>query len=125
MKHSLRLLALLAAGTVICLLLWYWDQVRNEFFVIIGNRNLGGGWEGLWSGFFGAVQPSLLATGILLWYQHTCHHSPWCLRWGKYAVAGGIGRKCHRHHPDLKDHPREHHGAVLDRLHEQWKAARQ
>lgn len=122
--RDMPFLPALAAGAVVCLLILvigYWPHVRNELFVVIGNRNLAGGWEGLWSGFFGAVQPSLLGVGVLAWYQHTCHDSPWCLRWGKYAVAGGIGKKCHRHHPDLRDHPRESHGALLDRLHEDWK----
>ena len=77
----------------------------------------------LLSGFIPALAViPIFVVPVTWYYHHTCHEKPSCLRWGKYEVAGGLGRKCHRHHPDLRHHPREHHGAVLDRLHEEWKA---
>jgi hypothetical protein len=124
-KRAAAPLAILAAGTLLCLLLEYWPHVRNEFFVIAGSRNETGGWYGFHSGLGGAAYISVFPA-LTLWYWHnTCHEKPSCLRYGKYEVAGGLGRKCRRHHPDLKDHPRERHGAVLDRLHDEWKRRQQ
>lgn len=116
-----RSLALLAAALAVAALVFWWPHVRNEFFVLLGNRNESGGWYGANSGALGAFYMSILPAGLLLYWHHTCQEGPWCLRWGKYAVAGGIGRKCRKHHPDLRDHPREHHGQVLDRLHREWQ----
>lgn len=121
MKPAVRWLFAAAACAVIYLLARYWAHVRNEFFVLLGSRNEAGGWYGFHSGAGGAFWMSAIPAGLLLYWHHTCQHSAWCLRWGKYAVAGGVGRKCRWHHPDLRDHPREHHGQVLDRLHEEWK----
>jgi hypothetical protein len=80
--------------------LW-WPHVRNEFFVILGSRNESGGWYGFNSGAAGAFYMSVIPAGAIFYYQHTCHGSPWCLRWGKYAAAGGLFKLCSVHHPDL------------------------
>jgi hypothetical protein len=84
-------------------LVTWWPQVRNELFVIVGNRDEPGGWYGFWSGFAGGVRVfEWVVIGGLLYWHHTCHASPWCLRWGKYPAAGGVFRLCHAHHPDLQ-----------------------
>jgi hypothetical protein len=101
-----------------------WPHVRNEFFVLAGSRNETGGWYGFHSGFGGAAYVSVIPAMLILYWHRTCHESPWCLRYGKYEVAGGLGKKCRKHHPDLRDHPRERHGQVLDRLHAEWKGRR-
>jgi hypothetical protein len=94
----------------------WWSQVRDEWFVVTGSRNETGGWYGFWSGFAGGVRVfEWFVIGALLYWHHTCHHSPWCLRWGKYPAAGGLFRLCHRHHPDL-DGKRPHADLIL-RLH--------
>lgn len=77
----------------------------------------------LLSGFLPALVIIQLTGMLGTWYYHnTCHEKPSCLRWGRYEVAGGIGKKCREHHPDFRDHHRRQHGKVLDRLHEEWKA---
>ena len=125
MRRFVTPAVIVAAGVVILLLIEYWSHVRNEFFVLLGSRNESGGWYGFHSGFGGAYYISVFPLAALFYWHHSCQHSPWCLRYGKYEVAGGLGKKCHRHHPDLKDHPRENHGALLDRLHEEWKVRAQ
>lgn len=116
-----RYLPLLPVAAALWALATWWPHVRNEFFVILGNRNEGGGWYGFHSGAGGAYWMALGPALVLWYYRHTCHEKPSCLRWGAYEVAGGIGKKCGVHHPDLRDHPRERHGQVLDRLHDEWK----
>src|SRR5271154_1486529 len=79
----------------------WWPHVRDEFFVLSGSRNEPGGWYGFHSGLGGAAYVSVIPAVLILYWHHTCHHSPWCLRWGKYAAAGGMFRLCASHHPDL------------------------
>jgi hypothetical protein len=109
-----------AAIAVICLLSWYWPHVRNEFFVLIGSRNETGGWYGFHSGLGGAAYISVLPAMALIYWHHTCHASPWCLRWGKYPAAGGLFRLCRDHHPDLMGtRPRLE---LIHRLHREHQA---
>lgn len=96
MKRARGPLLILAVGAVLCLLLEYWAHVRNEFFVLLGNRNLAGGYEGLWSGFGGSAPDVLLITGLVGMYWHkTCHVSR-CWRPGKHHVDGSPW--CNKHH---------------------------
>jgi len=119
-----RIPAMLAAACIVLACADWWPHVRNEFFVLLGSRNESGGWYGFHSGFGGAAY-IMIFPAVTLWYYHnTCHEKPSCLRWGAYEVAGGVGKKCHKHHPDLRDHPRERHGAVLDQLHREHHARR-
>lgn len=111
---------------VVLVLLWlavaYWRHVRNEFFVILGNRNETGGWYGWWSGNAGGLQLlQWAALGAFLWWHHTCHDSPWCLRWGKYPAAGGVFKLCRHHHPDLQG--ARPHRELIHRMHREWKQA--
>lgn len=98
---------LIAAGVVASVLLaltvtMCWPHIRNEFFVLVGNRNEAGGYYGFWSGFAGASRVFEYAViGLLVYWHHTCHHSASCLRLGKYPAAGGLFKLCHKHHPDL------------------------
>ena len=81
---------------------WWFPHVRNETFVLVGNRDEAGGYYGMWSGFGGALQVfTLVFGGMMIYWHHTCHAHPLCLRWGKYDAAGGLFKLCHRHHPDL------------------------
>jgi hypothetical protein len=100
----------------------WWPQVRNEFFVITGNRDEAGGYYGFWSGFAGGVRvfewPVIL--GVLYWH-HTCHDSPRCLRWGKYPAAGGLFKLCRCHHPDLQG--QRPHRELIRRLHHEHRNA--
>lgn len=116
MKRIVRPVVFVAAGAVVCLVLWYWPQVRDETFVLLGNRNEAGGWEGFWSGFGGSFPDIAVITGALAWYlHHTCGDHPACLRWGKYPAAGGLFRLCHVHHPDLQG--QRPHRELIHRLH--------
>jgi len=101
----------------------WWRHVRNEIFVIVGNRNEAGGWYGFWSGFAGGVRVfEWFIIGGLFWWHNSCHHSRWCLRWGRYPAAGGVFRLCRHHHPDLNGaHP---HPELIRRLHEEFRRAR-
>lgn len=74
---------------------------------------------GFWSGFGGTL---LFSAAVLFppwYYQHTCHHSYKCLRWGKYQAAGGTFKLCHVHHPDMQG--KRPHGDMIHRLHKEWK----
>ena len=109
---------LLLAASAACTAIW-WPHVRNEFFVLLGSRNEAGGWYGFHSGFGGAAYTSLIPAIAVLYWHHTCHHSPWCLRWGKYEAAGGLFRLCRVHHPDLLGiRP---HRDLIHRLHREWR----
>lgn len=73
-------------------------------------------WYNLWSGFAGGVRVfEWVIIGAVLYYHQTCHHSPWCLRWGKYPAAGGLFRLCRHHHPDLDG--QRPHGELIRRMH--------
>lgn len=109
------------AGLVLAVV--FWRHVRNEFFVVLGNRNESGGWYGWWSGNAGGLQ--LLQWGALaafLYWHHTCHDNPWCLRWGKYEAAGGMFKLCRHHHPDLKG--TRPHRQMIHEMHRDWKRQR-
>lgn len=117
----LRWMTLLALVLLALACVTWWPHIRNEFFVIAGNRNEAGGWYGYWSGQAGGLRvfewPVII--GLLYWH-HTCHESPWCLRWGKYPAAGGLFKLCAFHHPDLQG-ARPHHD-LIRRLHREHKA---
>lgn len=97
----------------------WWPHVRNEFFVILGNRNEAGGWYGFHSGIGGAAYASMVPALAVLYYHGTCHDSPWCLRWGKYEAAGGMFKVCRHHHPDLQG--TRPHRELIHRLHAEHK----
>jgi hypothetical protein len=96
MKRTLGLLAFLAAGVVVCLLLEYWSHVRDEFFVLAGSRDEAGGYYGLWSGFGGALPDVLIFTAMAGWYWHRTCHVQHCWRPGRHQVDGSSW--CGRHH---------------------------
>lgn len=80
-------------------------------------------WYDLYSGFAASYPWLLLGGGLMLYVHHTCQHSVFCLRWGKFPVAGGLAKTCHRHHPDLEHlNGRRPRGDDLRRLHIAWKA---
>lgn len=114
-------LAVLAALVYACAV--WWPHVRDEFFVIAGNRDEAGGWYGWWSGNAGGLQIfEWAAIGCLVYWHHTCHDSPRCLRLGKYPAAGGLFRLCRHHHPDLQgERPRRE---LIHRMHREHKAVR-
>lgn len=88
----------------------------------LGVHNEGGAFYAFWSGFGGSVPDVLIITSMLGWYWHrSCQYSPWCLRLGKFPLAGGLAKACHRHHPDLNG--RRPRGAELHRLHREHRAA--
>lgn len=97
MKRVVGPLAILAAGTVICLLLEYWPHVRNEFFVLSGSRNEPGGWYGLWSGFGGALPDVLIFSAMAGWYWHKNCHVHHCWRVGRHPAGPYV--VCRRHLP--------------------------
>lgn len=100
MRRGWWLAAAVLVVAVLALVHW-WPHARNEFFVLLGSRDEAGGWYGFNSGAAGAFYMSLVPAAMVFYYQHTCHDSPWCLRWGKYPAAGGLFRLCRHHHPDL------------------------
>ena len=95
MRRVVTPVAILAASTVICLLLEYWPHVRDEFFVLLGSRDESGGWYGFNSGTAGAFYMSVIPAGALLYWHHSCHVSH-CLRPGRHRVDGSPW--CNRHH---------------------------
>ncbi len=109
-----RFLPAVVAAAVVPVIL-RWPQVRNEFFVILGNRDEAGGWYGFHSGFGGAAYVSIVPALAVFYYHHTCHDSPWCLRWGKYPAAGGLFHTCAKHNPDLQG--QKPHRELIHRMH--------
>ena len=84
----------LAAITSACVT--WWPHVRDEFFILVGNRDEPGGWYGWWSGLGGALQVFTLTFGVLALYWHrTCHVSS-CFLPGRHVVDGT--RWCNHHH---------------------------
>ena len=79
------------------------------------------GWYNFWSGVGGSfliASVTWLFAGFPLWYyHHSCHDHPACLRWGKYAAAGGTFKLCWKHHPDMGVKP---HRELIHRLHREW-----
>ena len=112
--------AAVTAAAAAVILVAFWPHVRSEFFVILGNRDETGGWYGWWSGNAGGLQLfQWIAIAMFLYWHHTCHGDPWCLRWGKYPAAGGVFRLCRHHHPDLAGtRPRRE---MIHRMHAEWK----
>jgi hypothetical protein len=107
---------LFAMIVIACACAEWWPHVRDEFFVVIGNRDEAGGWYGWWSGNAGGLQIFEWAVlGALLYWHHTCHASPWCFRLGRYEAAGGLFKLCAAHHPDL--HGRRPHLELIHRMH--------
>lgn len=108
------------AVAVLAAAVWYWPHVRDEFFVVLGNRDETGGWYGWWSGNAGGLQIFEWAVlGGLIYWHHTCHDHPMCLRPGKYEAAGGLFKVCRHHHPDLAG--RRPHRDLIHRMHREWQ----
>ena len=77
--------------------------IAHAIFSLTGARNESGTAYGLLSGVGGAIPDVMLPLGALAWWwNHTCHDSPRCLRWGRYPAAGGVFKLCSVHHPDLQ-----------------------
>ena len=89
------------------------------YFAVTGAANEAGHAYGFWSGFGGTVLFSAIVLSPVWWWHHSCHHSAWCLRWGKYPAADGLFRLCHVHHPDLEG--RRPHGELIERLHREHR----
>lgn len=114
-KTQIRWAALFALALLMWVITTCWPHIRNEMFVLIGNRNEAGGYYGFWSGFGGATRDlEYFFIGAAVYWHNTCHHSRSCLRWGKYPAAGGLFKLCHKHHPDLGERP-DHE--MINRLH--------
>jgi hypothetical protein len=100
--------------------MWHW--LLHLYYTVSGANNEAGPTYGSWSGIMGGLQVlEWLALGILVYYHHTCHWSPWCLRWAHHPLAGGTYKVCSKHHPDHKD-GRRPRGERLHELHRAWEA---
>lgn len=115
-RSAVFLAALLGLAALVC----WWPHVRDEFFVLLGSRDEAGGWYGFNSGTGGAFYMSLVPACLVFYWQHTCHASPWCVRWGKYEAAGGVFKLCRHHHPDLQG--TRPHLDLIHRMHAEHKA---
>jgi hypothetical protein len=97
------------------LLAWYWPQVRDEFFVLLGSRNESGGWYGVWSGFGGALPDVMIGTALAAWYWHRNCHVRRCWRLGRHPVDGTPYITCRRHHPRIPSEVTAEHVAEAQR----------
>ena len=70
---------------------------------------------GAWSGFWGALQPTLILTGLALYWRTSCHHTG-CWLPGKHPTADGSTKLCRFHHPDIRG--RKLTAEVIQELHE-------
>jgi hypothetical protein len=78
----------------------WWPQIRNEFFVLAGNRDEAGGYYGFHSGIGGAAYISLPVFLAAFWFHHQCGVSG-CYWYARRTTAAGE-RACWRHVPDRK-----------------------
>jgi hypothetical protein len=60
-----------------------------------------GGKYGAWSGFWGAIQPTLIATGLIVYWRTSCHHRG-CWLPARHPSADGSLKLCRFHHPDIR-----------------------
>lgn len=100
-------IVLIAVG-LLASVIW-WSHLRNEFFILLGNRDEAGAWYGLWSGFGGALPDVLILTGMIAWYRkQNCEvrRCPWLAR---HQTAAGH-HVCRGHSP----HGAPSHQDVLD-----------
>lgn len=93
----------------------FWWHVGRIYGDVTGADNESGKVYGSWSGFWGALQPTLLITAVVFYWKHTCHEPytawyrrilPSCWRWAHTTVTNDQGvtyRICHKHHPDHPD----------------------
>ena len=93
----------------------FWWHIGRIYGDITGADNESGKVYGSWSGFWGALQPTLLITAVVFYWKHTCHEPytswyrrilPSCWRWAHTTVTNAQGvtyRICHKHHPDHPD----------------------
>jgi hypothetical protein len=88
------------AVLAVALAVW-WPHVRDELFIITGNRDEAGAWYGLWSGFGGALPDVLILTALAGWLYHNNCHQHRCWRVGRHPVGDTGIRVCRRHHPVL------------------------
>lgn len=95
---SKKAIGLLLGFLAVALVIW-WPEIRNEFFVILGNRDETGGWYGWWSGNAGGLQLfEWIGLGIILLRHKNCHVKG-CPLLGRYPMAGGEFMVCKRHSP--------------------------
>ena len=100
MTRSLRYsLAPAALVVLACAVIW-WPHVRDEFFVLSGDRNETGGWYGFHSGFGAIILPPLLNGLVIVavfWWHHQCGVTG-CYWYAQRTTAAG-DRACWHHHP--------------------------
>jgi hypothetical protein len=114
-------LVVLAAMAVGLFFFFHIPVVAHTWTYWTGQDNESGGKYGGWSGFWGAIQPTLIATGLIVYWHWTCH-LPGCWLPGRHQLAGGVGRACRFHHPDIRGRKmtqelmHELHNLHLDRL---------
>ena len=76
-------------------------------------------WYNFWSGVAGSFIVGMMTYLGLFYFHHTCHASASCWRLGKYPVAGGMFKVCHKHHPDMNG--KKPHVELIRKLHEEHK----
>jgi hypothetical protein len=100
---------MLAVAAAAFLVAGYWPQVRNEAFVLMGNRNEAGGYYGFHSGIGGAYYVSVPVILAAFWWHHQCHVHR-CFWYARRVTAAGE-RACWKHHPEPKRTVRDVHAA--------------
>lgn len=82
-------------------------------------------WYNMWSGIGGSFLATILGVWIgmaLVWWRaFSCHRAWWCFRHGRYEMAGGTYKMCHKHHPDMDGKKPTWEDKL--RHHQEWKEA--
>jgi hypothetical protein len=98
------------------------EAVRIHFLQETGITNSASRAYNFWSGFAGSNVLVLVTLGAF-YYQHTCHHSNWDLRWGQ-QIEGTAYRACHKHHPGRLEEHRSKRSVGEDVMREAWERHR-
>ena len=92
-------------AVILVIALWFfvrWHPVADWLTRQTGQDDEAGGKYGFWSGFGGSAPDILLITGGLAAWWHLSCHLPGCWLPGRHQLAGGTGKACRFHHPDIR-----------------------
>lgn len=79
----------------------HWAPVAHFVTHWTGQDDESGGIYGSWSGFLGSIQPTLVITGVIVYWHSSCHQAG-CWMPGRHKSIDGSMKLCRYHHPDIR-----------------------